>query len=136
MYALPGAHADYWTGFFPAITVAGLGMAVTVAPLTTAVMGAVDKGRSGVASGVNNAVSRVGGLVAIAVFGIIMLAVFNGSLDNKLCSQPAHRSTAAGGRSASKLAAIEIPGISPSQQKEGLRRPLIRRLSTASDWLR
>ena len=119
MYALPGAHADYWTGFFPAITVAGLGMAVTVAPLTTAVMGAVDKGRSGVASGVNNAVSRVGGLVAIAVFGIVMLAVFNGSLDSKLpaVNLPAEvRQQVDAQRS--KLAAIEIPpGISTSQQE-------------------
>jgi EmrB/QacA subfamily drug resistance transporter len=118
LFALPGTHADYWTGFFPAITVAGLGMAITVAPLTTAVMGAVDNDRSGVASGVNNAVSRVGGLVAIAVFGIVMLAVFNGSLDSKL---PAVSLSAEVRQQVdtqrSKLAAIEIPsGISSSQQ--------------------
>lgn len=118
LVGLTGVHADYWTGFFPAITVAGLGMAITVAPLTTAVMGAVDKDESGVASGVNNAVSRVGGLVAIAVFGIVMLAVFNSSLDSKLpaVNLPAEvRQQVDAERS--KLAAIEIPsGISTSQQ--------------------
>jgi len=118
LVGLTGVQADYWTGFFPGITVAGLGMAITVAPLTTAVMGSVDKDRSGVASGVNNAVSRVGGLVAIAVFGIVMLAVFNSSLDGKLPTvnlPVAMRQQVDAQRS--KLAAIEIPpGISVSQQ--------------------
>ncbi len=84
LFALPGTHADYWTGFFPASAVLGLGMAITVAPLTTTVMGAADSSKSGIASGINNAVSRVAGLVAIAVFGILMLSSFNSSLDSRL----------------------------------------------------
>lgn len=84
LLAIPSTHAGYWSGFFPGICVLGLGMAVTVAPLTTVVMGAVDPGRAGLASGVNNAVSRVGGLLALAVLGILVTGTFSRSLDRRL----------------------------------------------------
>ena len=84
LFALPTTNASYWTGFLPAVVVLGLGMAMAVAPLTTTVMGSVSSEQAGTASGINNAVSRAAGLIAIAVFGVVMLYSFGQSLSLRL----------------------------------------------------
>jgi len=110
LFTLPGSNGNYWTTIFPAVATLGLGMAVTVAPLTTAVMSAVDQKRAGTASGVNNAVARTAALVAIAVLGIVMLRVFSHSLDQQLrqAKMPAPIAEAVKVQR-TKLGAISVP---------------------------
>ena len=84
LFARPSVGGSYWTEFFPALVVLGFGMAVTVAPLTIVVMTSVKQDRVGTASGVNNAVARVAGVLSIAVFGIVMVAGFSSVLQERL----------------------------------------------------
>ena len=76
LFALADAQSGYWRGFFGPILLLGTGMALTVAPLTTTAMSAVEDRLSGVAAGVNNGVSRIGALLAIAALGPLMVWVF------------------------------------------------------------
>jgi EmrB/QacA subfamily drug resistance transporter len=110
MFAWPSVGGAYWTTFFPALVVLGLGMAVSVAPLTTAVMNSVPDKYVGTASGINNAVSDSADVLAIACFGILMVAVFNHHLSPQLAQlnlTPELRQSVADQQR--MLAAIEIP---------------------------
>lgn len=128
LYARSGIGSSYWTTFFPAVIVLGLGMSITVAPLTTTVMGAVESEHAGVASGINNAVSRVAGLLAVALFGVLLVQTFDAdtrtSLDRIHLSETARTAI---DRELPKLAGADvssIPSIEESQ-REAVRRAIL-----------
>jgi EmrB/QacA subfamily drug resistance transporter len=110
LFARPGVGGSYWMTYFPAVVVLGLGMATAVAPLTTTVMGAVEQRHAGLASGINNAVSRVASLLSIAVLNLVLATVFMGAFDNRLAElplpPPAREALAA---ERGKLAGAQIP---------------------------
>jgi len=110
----PGWTAYFWT-FFPGILVFGLGMAVTVAPLSAAVMGSVADDKAGVASGINNAVSRVAGVLALAVLGAVAASLFPGAWAEKTAALPLDADQKAFLlREAAKLAGAALPpGLAP-----------------------
>ena len=83
-----GVHVDYLTEVLPGILVFSLGLAITVAPLTAAILAGVTQDEAGIASAINNAVARVAGLIATVSIGAILAAQFSASLDHHLAGQP------------------------------------------------
>ncbi len=84
MFIRVGADPDYLTQVLPAVVVFGLGISAMVAPLTATVLDSVDERHTGIASGINNGVSRVAGLLAIAILGAVIAGAFSSSIDDGL----------------------------------------------------
>ena len=125
LFALTGIGGTYSKTFLPAVIVLGLGMAISVAPLTTTVMNSVSEAHAGTASGINNAVSRLAALLSIAVLGIVMLAGFNRDLSFRLSAlglEPGIRHAIDSQRA--RLAAIEIPQNADSNVREEIRQSI------------
>ncbi|HKP46445.1 MAG TPA: MFS transporter [Pyrinomonadaceae bacterium] len=118
LFSLPAAGAHYWSGFFPGVVVLGIGMAISVAPLTTTVMSSVPQAQAGVASGINNAVSRAAGLLAVAVLGVVMLQVFSNKLAQHLDeTKLSDTARAAVYEQRIKLGGLELPNFLSSEEK-------------------
>jgi EmrB/QacA subfamily drug resistance transporter len=110
IFALVATQSSYWRSYFPAFLVFGVGLSVTVAPLTTTIMTSVDNDRAGTASGINNAVARVAGVLAIAIIGIVMVAAFRSHLHDALANlklPPAALDSIHSNET--KLAGLEVP---------------------------
>ena len=84
LFAVPGLGAPYWTTFFPAAVLLGVGLAILVPAVTTVALNSVGVRHSGLASAINNSFSQIAGLLAVAVLGVIMFASFGASLDDRL----------------------------------------------------
>ena len=113
-----GANPRYLTDMLPGVVLFGLGLALTVAPLTAAVLGAAGSAHSGVASGINNAVARVAGLIAIAVVGAVVASHFSASVHDGLTpNQGAGVPQVAVNQAASATLQVQPPDAVPPAQR-------------------
>ncbi len=125
LLGLPAVGGQYWTTFLPGIVVLGFGMVITVAPLTTTVMSSVGQEQAGVASGINNAVARTAGLMAVAVLGIVVGTVFSDRLQTRLAARPmpaAARQSLLDQRT--RWAAAEVPADLGDNMRTAIRRDI------------
>ena len=136
LFLLPGIGGNYWTNFFLPAVVLGLGMAITVAPLTTTVMGSIGQNRAGIASGVNNAVARTASLIAIAVLGVVMLQVFKTGLHHRLSSANLPSSVVQSVQTQStRLAAIDVPQNLNAETRQVIRRAIDESFVSGFRWV-
>jgi predicted MFS family arabinose efflux permease len=136
LFLLPGIGGNYWANFFPPVVLLGLGMAITVAPLTTTVMSSIAQNHAGIASGVNNAVARTASLIAIAVFGVIMLHVFKANLNQRLAGANLPSSVAQSVQTQStRLAAIDIAENVDPETQQLIRRAIEESFVSGFKWI-
>jgi EmrB/QacA subfamily drug resistance transporter len=114
LFALPGVTsgpADFWIAYGPALIVLGIGMAMTVSPLSTTIMSSISTREAGLASGINSTVARLSGVLAVAVLGSIALMSFGRSLDLRASTLelPADARLALSAQAAN-LADARVPG--------------------------
>jgi EmrB/QacA subfamily drug resistance transporter len=112
------AHLDYLRDLLPALTVFSLGLAITVAPLTATVLSAADEHNAGVASAVNNAVARVGGLLATAAVGAVVASQFGAALEHELAGRPLSPAAqrVVHGAQTRTLGRLSAPGQAPAER--------------------
>lgn len=110
------ASVSYLTDLLPALTLFSLGLSMTVAPLTATVLADADESNAGIASGVNNAIARVAGLVAIAAIGALVAAQFGTRLDDKLAPVQSRPGVAQAAKQAKRqpLAAMQVRPLDPA----------------------
>ena len=120
LLAAQSLAVHYWSSFLPALLVLGLGMAVTVAPLTTVVMNSAEADRAGAASGINNATARIAGVMAIAILGIVMVRAFEHHLNSMLLHKNLPYSDLQNIRAnVTKLGGLQVPNdLAPEQAAE------------------
>jgi EmrB/QacA subfamily drug resistance transporter len=136
LFTLPAIGSGYWTTFFPAICVLGLGMSITVAPLTTTVMNAFGTELAGTASGINNAVSRVAALLAIALLGIVLTVTFNANLGAGLDTLHAPKELASSVMAQQqKMAGIVIPTGYPATTTNEVKRVIALSFVAGFRWI-
>ena len=114
---------SYPTQLLPALVLFSLGLSITVAPLTATVLADADEHNAGVASGVNNAIARVSGLLTVAAIGAVVAAQFTSTLDDRLSGTPLSPRAEAAVQKAKEqpLAPVAAAGI-PRAEAAGIRR--------------
>ncbi|HEY1277264.1 MAG TPA: DHA2 family efflux MFS transporter permease subunit [Thermoleophilaceae bacterium] len=111
-------EVDYLTDLLPALLVFGVGLSMTVAPLTATVLADADESNAGIASGVNNAIARVAGLVAIAAVGALVAASFASSLDDKLGGRGPQVAAAVERAKRRPLSEVDVRGVPVSSRAD------------------
>ena len=123
LFALPGIGGAYWSTFLPPMAAVGLGMAMSGAPITAVVLGAVEPPQAGVAAGVNNLFARLATLLAVAVIGGVMLSLFTRAIDGRAglaALPPSLRRALVAERTS--FADLSIPGFVAPPDRETLER--------------
>ena len=122
-YGITEGPSDYWHTFFISFSLLGIGMGITVAPLTTAVMGAVSPNSAGIASGINNTVARAAAVLSVALFGALVLFYFNDNIEQNLADMQFSETIKDDIRmEASKFAGAEAPASLPEDQRKDVKR--------------